>query len=60
MAQGSPPPDRPTDRASRLGEALRANLRRRRVQEQARADDPDASALTYRAIPVKPTGSDES
>jgi hypothetical protein len=40
------------DRKKQLAEALRANLRRRKAQEQARDDDPDASALTYRPEPV--------
>jgi hypothetical protein len=40
------------DRTDRLAAALRANLRRRKGQEQAREADPEASALVHRPVPV--------
>jgi hypothetical protein len=47
-------PNAKETKAAALAEALRANLRRRRAQAQAREADPDASTLSFREAPIKP------
>jgi len=57
-APNRPPSDHTLDRQRRLGEALRANLKRRKSQSRGRADQPASDSASPPAIIAGPTGGD--